>query len=106
MGSEPGSTEPQPKTAYEIRRAFAVRLKRVRQLHGLAIGQPRLSRNDFAKMLGMTDGNPGERYRHYEAARSQPPIWVLKAIREVTGYSLDYLIAGELGDCEQPKEAA
>ncbi len=44
-------------------------------------------------MLGISGDRPEERYRLYENAKREPPLWVLAAVRRVTGYSLDDLIA-------------
>lgn len=81
------------RIASEARKPFADGLRIVRHHYGIDSGQGTISQEDFAKMLGIGGDRPGERYGHYERATREPPIWLLAAIRRVTGYSLDDLIA-------------
>lgn len=63
----------------------------------------------FARSLGISGERPEERYRWYEIAEREPPLWILSAIRRATGASLDLLIAdrppGEQGPLEIAKGA-
>jgi hypothetical protein len=68
-------------------------LREVRLRFGNETGQGRLTQKKFAQMLGISGERPEERYRLYEKALREPPLWVLAAVRRVTGYSLDDLIA-------------
>ena len=72
--------------------AFAARLRALRQTYGVQIGQPLLSREEFAAMLNLE----GETYRRYERAETEPPLRVLARLRQVTGASLNALVAGEI----------
>lgn len=80
------------RTARAERQAFATRLQALRQTYGIRTGRQLLSKEEFAAMLGLE----GETYRRYERAETEPSLRVLTRIREVTGVSLNSLIAGEI----------
>lgn len=80
------------RAASAERQAFATRLQALRQTYGVRTGRPLLSREEFAAMLDLE----GETYRRYERAETEPPLRVLTRLREVTGVSLNSLIAGEI----------
>jgi transcriptional regulator with XRE-family HTH domain len=82
-----------PHTTAEARRLFAAALREARLRYGKETGQGKITQKQFAKMLGISGERPEERYRLYEKAEREPPLWVLAALRRVTGYSLDDLIA-------------
>jgi transcriptional regulator with XRE-family HTH domain len=82
-----------PAKASEASSLFGRALRQARLKYGLDSGQGSLSQHDFAVMLGIGGDRPEERYGLYENGKREPPLWILKAIREVTGYSLDDLIA-------------
>ena len=69
---------------------FAARLTATRQAYGAVTGCPDLSRGQFAELLELKE----ETYRRYERGENEPSILVLARIRELTGLSLDYLVAG------------
>lgn len=50
-----------------------------------------LSQDEFAGKLGISQ----TRYSKYESGRSQPPLDILIAVSELTGQSLDFIIAGK-----------
>jgi hypothetical protein len=79
--------------AAESQRLFAAGLREARLRYGQESGQGTLTQKEFAKMLGISGERPEERYRLYEGGKREPPLWILAAIRRVTGYSLDDLIA-------------
>lgn len=81
------------KSAIAARERFAEALRAVRLQWGAQIGEPDISQHAFAVHLGISGDRPEERYRLYERAKREPPIWLLAKIREVTGFSLDDLIA-------------
>ncbi len=81
------------RTALEATRLFAAALREVRRRYGAETGQGALTQKAFAKMLGISGERPEERYRLYESADREPPLWILTALRRVTGYSLDAIIA-------------
>lgn len=66
-----------------------------------------ISQEDFAAALGISQ----TRYSKYESGRSQPPLDILIGISNLTGQSLDFIVAGrppalkEVGD-EPPLERA
>jgi hypothetical protein len=93
VGDTPGMDEDEHQTASEARANFARALGEVRRRYGAESGQGELSQEAFARLLGISGDRPGERYGHYERGSREPPIWVLAAIRRVTGYSMDDLIA-------------
>ena len=71
------------------------RLAQVRELYGKAIGaEKKLTQSEFCHALGISGDRAGERWGHYERGTREPPMWVLTAIRAVTGYSLDYILCG------------
>lgn len=80
------------RAAIAERQAFASRLQALRQTYGVTIGRPLLTKEEFAAMLGLE----GETYRRYERAETEPSLRVLTKIREVTGVSLNSLVAGEI----------
>jgi hypothetical protein len=82
-----------PQTAEETLRLFAAALREARLRYGKESGQGKITQKEFARMLGISGERPEERYRLYEGAKREPPLWILAAIRRVTGYSLDDLIA-------------
>lgn len=77
---------------------FATRLTAVRLAYGRLSGRPDLSRAVFAAELGVER----ETYRRWERGETSPPIPVLAQIRELTGISLDFLIAGSRHGFEDP----
>jgi hypothetical protein len=77
----------------EARRLFATALREARLRYGRETDQGELTQRVFAEMLGIRGERPEERYGLYERAEREPPLWILAAIRRVTGYSLDALIA-------------
>jgi transcriptional regulator with XRE-family HTH domain len=74
----------------EALKNFGKRLAAVRLAYGAATGSPALSRMIYADLLDIEC----ERYRRYERGETNPPIFLLQRIRELTGISLDYLISG------------
>jgi transcriptional regulator with XRE-family HTH domain len=82
-----------PHTTLEARRFFAETLRMAREQYGWETGQGDITQRQFAQMLGISGDRPEERYRLYENAKREPPLWILAAIRRVTGYSLDEIIA-------------
>lgn len=94
----PLTTVPEPeaepdKIVREAQRQFAASLRQARLQYGKATNQGEITQREFAMMLGIDGERPEERYRLYEAAKREPPLWILAALRRVTGYSLDSLIA-------------
>lgn len=81
------------RTTLEARELFAAALRLARQRYGRETGQGEITQKSFAGMLGISGERPEERYRLYESADREPPLWILAALRRVTGYSLDGLIA-------------
>jgi transcriptional regulator with XRE-family HTH domain len=79
--------------AAEAQRLFAAALREARLRYGQETGQGSLTQKEFARMLGISGDRPEERYRLYESGKREPPLWILSALRRVTGYSLDDLIA-------------
>lgn len=73
-----------------VRTAFAGRLVALRRAYGRMSGQTPMPQARFARALGISAG----RYRRYEAGDVEPPLFVLRQIREVTGISLCSLVAG------------
>jgi hypothetical protein len=82
-----------PHTTQEALRLFAAALRDARARYGTETGQGSLTQKQFAKMLGISGDRPEERYRLYEMGKREPPLWILAALRRVTGFSLDDLIA-------------
>jgi transcriptional regulator with XRE-family HTH domain len=74
------------------RKDFATRLAELRKAYGREIGEPALEMGKFAQMLGLEP----ETYRRYERAEVEPPLRVLTAIHNLTGVSLNSLIAGNI----------
>ena len=83
----------EPRSALETRHLFAATLREARLRYGRETGQGDITQKQFATMLGIPGERPEERYRLYENAKREPPLWILAAVRRVTGYSLDDLIA-------------
>ena len=81
------------QTTAEARQLFAAALREARLRYGRETGQGDLTQKAFAQMLGISGDRPEERYGLYEKAKREPPLWILAALRRVTGYSLDDLIA-------------
>lgn len=81
------------RLAREAQRLFAAALRQARLQYGRATGQGEITQRQFAMMLDIDGERPEERYRLYEAGKREPPLWILAALRRVTGYSLDGLIA-------------
>jgi transcriptional regulator with XRE-family HTH domain len=69
---------------------FGRRLTAVRVAYASLTGEPASTRADFAAKLGIEPS----RYRRYERGEVQPQMSVLRAIRNLTGISLDWLICG------------
>jgi transcriptional regulator with XRE-family HTH domain len=84
-------------------RTFAERLEMLRRSRQISerLGLPSVTRSDLARALGITK----ERYFRYERAEIHPPLDVLVALRNLTGVSLDWLIAG-IDDGELPSASA
>ena len=80
------------RAATAARQAFATRLRALRQSYGMSIGSPTLTAGEFAKLLDLE----GETYRRYERGETEPALRVLSRIRELTGVSLNSLVAGEI----------
>ena len=76
-------TENNGVTDDACRPAWAERLKMARQMTGLSAA-------DFAKRLGIE----AERYRKYERGEREAPYAVICRIADLTGMTLDALIAG------------
>lgn len=89
-----GVTSDEKLTAIQARERFAAALQQARVRYGHESGQGEISRRAFALALGITGERPEERYRLYETAEREPPMWVLASLRRVTGFSLDAMIAG------------
>ncbi len=70
--------------------SLARRLVAIRLSYGESAGEPEISRNRFAELLGVK----GPTYGRYERAEMEPGLAVLAAIHRLTGASLDYLILG------------
>ena len=76
----------------ETRVAFARRLIALRQVFSLQKGLGTLiSQAGMARLLGIHH----EQYRRYERGDTEPSIAVFTSIRQLTGVSLDILVAGE-----------
>jgi transcriptional regulator with XRE-family HTH domain len=69
----------------EVKAKFAVRLKAVRMSAGYR------TKISFARKLGVE----GETYNRWERGETEPGIAELAKIHEITGASLDMLIAGD-----------
>jgi hypothetical protein len=93
MGHRGTQDEGLSRPASSIRDGFAARLKSLRVSHGATLGRPQMTTAEFAALLGVEAG----RYRRYERAETEPPFWLLAAIRRITGVSVDWLLDG----CEQ-----
>lgn len=76
---------------------FGMRLEAVRRHYGSKIGRPRLNRGQMAETLEMDRA----RYARYERGETEPSLKILERIRNITGVSLDWLIAA-LPVGEQP----
>jgi transcriptional regulator with XRE-family HTH domain len=92
-GTQAGMKD-EPKSAAAVAERFAVRLEVARQQHGQKTGRPKLTQREFARDLEIGGDRPEERYRLYERGQREMPLWLLAAVRRVTGFSLDELIAG------------
>lgn len=53
-------------------------------------GRPTMDAGEFAEIIGLE----AETYRRYERGETEPKISTLRKIKEITGGSLDWLIAG------------
>ena len=73
-----------------IRRLFADRLRQLRASYSRRVGQ-RLNQTQFAALLGIKI----DRYSAYERGDREPPLDVLARLKQVTGVSLDEMIAGQ-----------
>lgn len=80
---------PESRAAVEASKAFPKRLADLRIRYGQDIDRRELNATEFAEILGLE----AETYRRYERAETQPNIATLALIRELTGVSLDSLIA-------------
>ena len=81
---------------------FGQRMRAVREAYGLLTGRPGLNQAKFAKEeLGMPDT---EAYRRWERNETNPTMAGLKKIRDVTGISLDYLVAGTKAGIDDPSD--
>jgi transcriptional regulator with XRE-family HTH domain len=70
---------------------FGRRLRAVRKHFGAEAGRPDMTQADFAAALRVTEALA---YRRYERGEIDPPMRVLRRIRELTGVSLCYLACG------------
>lgn len=70
---------------------FAARLMAVRKMYGLQTGRPDLDKKEFAALLP----KEAQTYRRYELGETEPNLATLARIRDLTGVSLNYLIAGQ-----------
>jgi len=68
--------------------AFGTRLEALRRYYGRRTGRPRIKAKAFADEIGVN----AWRYRRWERGEMEPPLFVLRAIRRVTGLSLDWLV--------------
>ena len=78
------------EAAPAIRQAFSKRLEVARLSYGQRAGKAGLTAGEFAAVLGID----AERYRKYERAEREPPLWLLVKIAHTTGFGLDFLILG------------
>ena len=78
--------------ASKVKLAFAARLRALRMSLPPPEGQKEMTQAAFAAMLGIAD----ETYRRYERGETEPPLAVLARIRDITGASLNALVAGEI----------
>ena len=60
--------------------------KRIRQIRGFELRQA-----DFAKMLGITQGQ----FSKYELGQSAPPLEILLKLKAHSGKSTDWILTGE-----------
>lgn len=74
----------------EPKTPFAARLMAVRKMYGLQTGRPDLDKKEFAALIP----KEAQTYRRYELGETEPNLWTLTRIRDLTGVSLNYLIAG------------
>jgi transcriptional regulator with XRE-family HTH domain len=82
----------------DLLREFARRLKSLRKDYGRRKAGSFYAAGQFADELGIK----GERYRRYERGDVEPPLEVLAAIRRVTGWSLDRLVADMAAGTDDP----
>lgn len=85
----PGMATSAEKSSTKIRKAFALRLKAVRLSAGFDTAEA------IARKLGMRQA---ETYRRWERGETEPDIAALCRISELTGASLDFLLAGKMGE--------
>ncbi len=78
--------------ASEVVPGFAERLAHTRTGYGKKIGDRDMHMGKFAAALGLE----AETYRRYERGETEPSLAVLARVRDVTGVSLDYLVAGDV----------
>ena len=78
-----------------VRTAFAARLEAIRLQAGYD------SMAAFAAQLGLE----AETYRRYERSETEPNITVLVRLSELTGLSLDYIVAGRVSPSQTPAHA-
>lgn len=76
--------------------AFGPRLKNLRIAYGRTLGGA-FTAADMAALIGIA----AERYRTYERGFRDPPLWVIAKVKQLTGASLDVLIAGVRPDMPQ-----
>lgn len=97
-GSSPRRREATAEPASSIRGASAGSVEGCPQVPRSLDRPTHLHTAEFAALLGVEPG----RYRRYERAETEPPFWLLAAIRRITGASVDWLLEwiakGELLD--------
>jgi DNA-binding transcriptional regulator YiaG len=76
-------------TAGDALRLFSAALRQARAKYGFESGQGNISQKQFAKMLGISGDRPEERYRLYEGAKREPPLWILprRSYSRTSGWS-------------------
>jgi len=71
-----------------VRLAFAARLEKARRKAGYE------TQRAFAQALGMTEGRQDEAYGRWERGETEPGLFQLQKIAQLTGLSLDHLVLG------------
>lgn len=86
-----------PNDASLVRRGFATRLAGARVVAGYE------SMAAFAVALGIE----GETYRRYERGETEPPLFVLARMADLTHTTVDFLVRGKTGTrLEFPQKSA
>jgi ribosome-binding protein aMBF1 (putative translation factor) len=84
------------RTAVQVRRQFAVRLRAARETAGFA------TMAELARAIGQEP----ETYRRWERAETEPGLYWLWVLSDTTNHSLDWLIAGRSLFVHKVEEAA